>query len=147
MGYLYLYLCYRCSCLSAVCLSCGFTRLWCAKRLNSVADPGGPAPLFLANIRGVFGSVGCMRVCVCVNRNRGRYCFLFSNGAILNDIRGHSDPKNICRLQEIASNFSKFSGGSLPHPRRRSRLRRSVRGFAPLPGPLSKIPGSAPGTD
>jgi len=42
---------------------------------------------------------GCMRVCV--NRNRGRYCFLFSKGPILNDIRGHSDPENIC---EIAGN-------------------------------------------
>jgi len=51
----------------------------------------------VAEIRGVFGSVGwCMRVCV--NRNRGRYCFLFSKGPILNDIRGHSDPKNICQF-------------------------------------------------
>jgi len=47
---------------------------------------------------------GCMRH-VCVNRNRGRYCFLFSKGPILNDIRGHSDPKIYVRLQEIASNF------------------------------------------
>jgi len=86
------------------------------------ADPGGPAPLFwqsqfyflklytmseklflklnldiiVAEIRGVFGSVG--DVCVCVNRNRGRYCFLLSKGPILNDIRGHSDPKNICQI-------------------------------------------------
>jgi len=30
----------------------------------------------VAEIRGVFGSVGCMRVCV--NRNRGRYCFFCS---------------------------------------------------------------------
>jgi len=81
---------------------------------------------------------------VCVNRNRGRNCFLFSKGPILNDIRGHSGPKNICQLQEIASNFSKFSGGGPQTPRRRSRLWRSVRGFVPLPPPLSKIPGSAP---
>jgi len=39
--------------------------------------------------------VGCMRVCV--NRNRGRYCFLFSK-VPMNDIRGHSDPKNICQI-------------------------------------------------
>jgi len=43
-------------------------------------------------------------------------------------------PKIYARVQEIASNFSKFSGGSPHAPRRRSRLRRSVRGFAPLPG-------------
>jgi len=47
------------------------------------------------------------------------------------------------RLQEIASNFSKFSGGGPRPARQRLRLRRSVRGFAPLPAPLSKIPGSA----
>jgi len=39
---------------------------------------------------------GCMRVCV--NRNRGRYCFLFCKGPILNDIQGHSDHKNICHI-------------------------------------------------
>jgi len=50
----------------------------------------------VAEIRGVFKSVGCMRVCV--NRNRGRYCFLFCKGPILNDIRGHFDPKNICQI-------------------------------------------------
>jgi len=50
----------------------------------------------VAEIRGVFGSV--KGVCVCVNRNRGRYCFLFSKGSLLNDIRGHSDPKNICQI-------------------------------------------------
>jgi len=47
-------------------------------------------------------------------------------------------PKIYARLQEIASNFPKFSGGGL-----RSGLRRLVRGFAPLPAPFSKIPGSA----
>jgi len=53
--------------------------------------------------------------------------------------------KIYARLQQIASNFSKFSGGGPPQTqRRRSRLRRSVR---PLPAPLSKIPGSAPDTD
>jgi len=52
---------------------------------------------------------------MCVNRNRGRYCFLFYKGPILNDIRGHSDPKIYARLQEIASNFSKFSGEA-PRP-------------------------------
>jgi len=52
----------------------------------------------VAEIRGVFGSVGVMRVCV--NRDRGHYCFLFSKGPILNDIRNHSDPKNICQIAE-----------------------------------------------
>jgi len=31
-------------------------------------------------------------------RNHGRYCFLFCKDPILNDIRGHSDPKNICQI-------------------------------------------------
>jgi len=44
-------------------------------------------------------------------------------------------PKIYARLQEIASNFSKFSGGGPQNPRRRSRLRRSVRGFAALQPP------------
>jgi len=47
---------------------------------------------------GAFGSVGDVCVCVCVNRNRGHYCFLFCKGPILTDIRGHSDPKNICQI-------------------------------------------------
>jgi len=51
----------------------------------------------MAEIRGVFGSVG-VYACVCVNRNRGRHCFLFSKGPILNDIRGYSDPKNIYQI-------------------------------------------------
>jgi len=48
------------------------------------------------NPRSSWKCVGCMLVCV--NQNRGRYCFLFSKGPILNDIRGHSDPKNICQI-------------------------------------------------
>jgi len=51
----------------------------------------------VVEIRKVSGSVG-VYACVCVNRNRGRYCFLSSKGPILNDIRGHSDPKNICQI-------------------------------------------------
>jgi len=39
-------------------------------------------------------------------------------------------PKIYARLQEIASNVSKFSGAGPQTPRRRL-----VRGFAPLPGP------------
>jgi len=72
--------------------------------------------------------------------------FLICNGPILNDRLSEAIviPKIYARLQEIASNFSKFSGGGPQTPHRRSRLRRSVRGFAPLPAPLSKIPGSAP---
>jgi len=54
----------------------------------------------VAEIRGVFWKCGgCMRVCV--NRNRGHYCFLFCKGPILNDIRGHFDIKNI---RQIAGN-------------------------------------------
>jgi len=90
---------------------------------------------------------GCMRVCV--NRNRGRYCFLFCKGTILNDIRGHSDPKSIgyARLQEIASNFSKFSWGGPPDPPPALAFSTLAlgSGLRPLTGPpLSKIPGSAP---
>jgi len=48
------------------------------------------------NPRSFWKCGGCTRVCV--NRNRGRYCFLFSKGPILNDIRGHSDSKNICQI-------------------------------------------------
>jgi len=33
-------------------------------------------------------------------RNRGRYCYLLWKSPILNDIRGHSDPKNICQIAE-----------------------------------------------
>jgi len=51
----------------------------------------------VAEIRGVFGSVG-VYARVCVNQNCGRYCFLFSKGPILNDIRGYSDPKNTCQI-------------------------------------------------
>jgi len=50
----------------------------------------------VAEIRGVFGSE--RGVCVCVNRNRGCYGFLFCKGPILNDIRGHSDTKNIYQI-------------------------------------------------
>jgi len=49
----------------------------------------------VAEIRGDFESVG---VYACVNRNRGRYCFLFCKGPILNNIRGHADPINICQI-------------------------------------------------
>jgi len=78
----------------------------------------------VAEIR-VFGSVGCMRVCV--NRNRGPYWFLFCKGPILMIFEAILIPKVYARLQKIASNFSKFLGGG---PRRRS-----VRGFAPLLSP------------
>jgi len=67
------------------------------------------------NSRSFWKCGGCMRVCV--NRNRGRYCFVFSKGQILNDIRGHSDPKIYARLQEIASNFLKFFGETPAGPR------------------------------
>jgi len=48
------------------------------------------------NPRSFWKCGGCMRVCV--NPNRGRYCFFFCKGPILTDIRGHSDPKNICQI-------------------------------------------------
>jgi len=48
-------------------------------------------------------------------------------------------PKIYARLQEIASNFSKFSGG--PRPPAGSR----AFGLGFTAPPLSKIPGSAPG--
>jgi len=64
----------------------------------------------MAEIRGVFGSVGVYAcVCVCVISRFFNLIsvgfeivtatvFLFCNGPILNDIRGHSDPKNICHI-------------------------------------------------
>jgi len=91
------------------------------------------------NPRSFWKCWGCMRVCV--NRNRGRYCFLFCKGPILNDIRGHSDPKKYmpdCRKSHLL--FQKFLG----RPRRRSRPRRSVGALPPTGPPLSKISGSAP---
>jgi len=84
----------------------------------------------VAEIRGVFGSVR-VYACVCVNRNRGRYRFLFSKGPILNDIRGHSDPKIYARLQEIASNFLKISGGG-PQTSRRLAPSAFCSGLPPL---------------
>jgi len=118
------------------------------------------------NPRSFFGSVG-VYACVCVSvwshrptlqisrflsnigwfRNRGRYCFF-----VLQRPNFEWYPTPIwsqkympdCRKSRLI--FFKFSGGGPQTPRRRSRLRRSFRGFAPLQGPLSKIPGSAPGT-
>jgi len=81
---------------------------------------------------------GCMRVRV--NRNRGRYCFLFSKGPILNDIRGHTDPKNI---YQIAGNQNFL--GDAPRPPAGARAFGARFGAShPYRAPLSKIPGSAP---
>jgi len=57
----------------------------------------------VAEIRGVCGSVcvgGGVYVCVCVCESKSwpLLFFLFSKGPILNDIRGHSDPQNICQI-------------------------------------------------
>jgi len=52
--------------------------------------------------------------------------------------------KTYARLQKIASNFSKKIWGEARRPHRRSRFRRSVRGFAPLPGSPFQNLGSAP---
>jgi len=130
------------------------------------ADPGGADPLFwqnqfyflhciqclkkiclklnldfiVAEIRGVFGSVWGVCVCVWIEIVAATV-FCSAKAPFWMICEAILIPKIYGRLQEIASNFSKFSGEA---PRPRSRLRRSVRGFAPLPGPLSKIPGSAP---
>jgi len=49
-------------------------------------------------IRGVFGSVGGVCVCVCESKSWPLLFFLFCKVPILNDIRGHSDPKYICQI-------------------------------------------------
>jgi len=49
-------------------------------------------------------------------RNRGRYCFLFCNGPILNDIRGHSDPKNIWQIARNRIQFFKLFSREAPRP-------------------------------
>jgi len=89
----------------------------------------------VAEIRGVFGSVG-VYACVCVSvwshrptrqisrflsniggfRYRGSYCFLFRKGPILNDIRGHSDPKNICQIAGNRIQCFKILWGRHPDP-------------------------------
>jgi len=56
-------------------------------------------------------------------------------------------PKIYARLQEIASNFSKFSGGGPPDPPPALAPSALGSGLRPLTGPpLSKSPGSAPDT-
>jgi len=56
-------------------------------------------------------------------------------------------PKINARLQEIASNFSKFSGGGPPDPPPALAPSALHSGIRPLTAPLSKIPRSAPGDD
>jgi len=57
-------------------------------------------------------------------------------------------PKIYARLQEIAANFSKFSGGRPPRPPAGARAFGARFGASPpYWAPLSKIPGSAPDTD
>jgi len=53
-------------------------------------------------------------------------------------------PKIYAKLQEIAFNFSKFSVGGPQTPPPALAPSALCSGFHPLPGPLSKIPGSAP---
>jgi len=50
----------------------------------------------VAEIRRVFGSVG-VYACVCESKSWPLLLF-FCKGPILNDIRGHSDPQNICQI-------------------------------------------------
>jgi len=90
----------------------------------------------VAEIRGVFLEVWGVYTCVCLCdpiglhdksvvflsniggfRNCGRYCFLFCKGPILNE--AILIPRIYARLQQIASNFSKFSWEA---SRRRSRF-------------------------
>jgi len=97
---------------------------------------------------------GCMRVCVCLCdpwglqdksvvflsnisgfRNFGRYCFLFCKGPILNDIRGHSDPKNICQIAENRIYFFKIFWGRPPDPPPALAPSALGSGLRPLPGP------------
>jgi len=65
----------------------------------------------------------------------------------LNNIRGHSDPKNICQIAGIASNFSKFFWGRPPRPPAGARAFGARFGALTPYRPLSKIPGSAPEAD
>jgi len=54
----------------------------------------------VAEIRRVFGSAG-VYACVCVWIELvATTVFLFCKGPILNNIWGHSDPKNICQIAE-----------------------------------------------
>jgi len=62
----------------------------------------------VAEIWGVFGSVGVSVWSHRPTRQIGRFSvgfeimaatvFLFCKGPVLNDIQGHSDPKNICQI-------------------------------------------------
>jgi len=54
-------------------------------------------------------------------------------------------PKIYARLQEIASNFSKFSGGGPQTPAGARAFGARFRASPPYRPPISKIPGSAPG--
>jgi len=99
----------------------------------------------VAEIRGVFGIVG--GVCMCVNRNRGRYCFFFVHQRP--NFEWYPRP---CWSQKYMPDwrkshliFKNFLGEAPRPPRQRLRLRRSVQDFTLLPGPLLKIPGSVLG--
>jgi len=94
----------------------------------------------VAKIRGFFGSVGGVCVCVWIEivaatvfvqqrPNFDCYPRPFWSQKYMPD----------CRKSHLI--FQNFSGEA---PRRRSSLQRSVRGFPSLPGPPSKIPGSTP---
>jgi len=84
---------------------------------------------------------GCMRVCV--NRNRGRCCFI---GSAKVPFRMISEailiPKIYARLQEIVSNLSKFYGEGPPPALAPSAIGLGLRALTGPP--FSKIPGSAP---
>jgi len=88
----------------------------------------------VAEIRGVFGSVG-VYACVCESKSWPLLLFGAAKAQLWMISEAILIPKIYARLQEIASNFSKFSRGGTLIPRRRSSLWRSVRGFAPLPSP------------
>jgi len=81
----------------------------------------------------------CGGVRVCVNGNRGRYCFLFCKGPILNDIRGHSDPKNICQIAENRIYFFKIFWGGPPDPALALAPSALGSGLRPLTAPFPKF--------
>jgi len=90
----------------------------------------------VAEIRGVFGSVG--GVCVCVRIEIvAATVFLFCKGPIINDIRAILIPEIYARLQKIASNFSKFSGEA---PRFTTCARTFGTRFGALPPYRTSLP-------
>jgi len=85
----------------------------------------------VAEIRGVFGSVG-VYACVCEWKS-WPLLFFVQQRPNLNDIRGHSDPKNICQIARNRIYFFKMFWGRTPGPRRRARFGALPPYWAPFP--------------